>query len=137
HQQVRVRMKDNTVHKGIIEVWNLDLNFFYLTAMVGEQEESISLRFDEVSHIHFYRDESERSMESVPHPLRDRRLKHKKAVTITLVTNRKLKGFVDKRYQYDKESSGVFLMPPPESVDIQYTYIPRTSIKTVIIENPK
>jgi hypothetical protein len=137
HQQVRVRMKDNTVHKGIIEVWNLDLNFFYLSEMIDEKEKSISLRFDEVSHIHFYRDESERSIESVPHPLRDLKSKHRKAVTITLVTNRKLKGFVDKKYHYDKESSGVFLMPPPENVDIQYTYIPRTSINTVIIEDPK
>ena len=137
HQQVRVRMIDNSIHRGVIEVWDLGLNFFYISEEVDNKEKSIALRFDEVSHVHFYRDESERTMDGVPHPLRDARSKHRKAVTITLITNRRLKGFVDKKYQYDKESTGVFLLPSSENVDIQYTYIPRSSIDTIIIEDSK
>jgi small nuclear ribonucleoprotein (snRNP)-like protein len=136
HQQVKVRMKNNTIYKGTLHVWDLGLSFFYLSEMSGDEEDAIALHFDEVSHVHFYRDESERTIGKEPHSLHDSSIKHRKAVTVTLVNNRRLKGFVDKKYQH-KESSGIFLLPSSENTDIQYTYIPHTSISAVIVVDSK
>ena len=55
-----------------------------------------------------------------------------KAVKITLSGNRKLRGFVDGKFKY-RESTGVFLYPASGTSDIQYTYIPRSSIESFTI----
>jgi len=131
--QVRVRMNDNTVYQGRLELWDITQNVFYMTHISGEEEEYfLAIRFGDARYVHFYRDESERSVDILPHPRRDHKFKQRKSVTVTLINGKKLKGFVDKKYQHRK-SAGVFLYPPTEELNIQYTYIPDTSIETLVI----
>jgi len=135
HHQVRVRMINNKIHEGKLEYWDLSQSIFYMTGEFKKEEKFLSLRFEDVSHVHFYRDESARG-DIIPHPLRDRKVKKRKAVKVILLSNRKLSGYVDRKYKHRK-STGMFLYPASKTTDIQYTYIPRTSIRSIVIVNPR
>ena len=132
HYQVRVRMLDNTVYVGKLEYWDISQTVFYMTDKSEKKEKFLPLSFSQVSHIHFFRDESARDVDIIPRRRRSSEEKKRKAVKITLSSNRKLRGFVDRKFKY-KESTGVFLYPASGITDIQYTYIPRSSIESFTI----
>jgi hypothetical protein len=131
--QVRVRMLDNTVYVGKLEYWDLGHTVFYVTDTSGEEEKFLPLSFSKVSHVHFLQDESARDTDIVPRRRRSSEEKKRRPVKIALSGDRKLRGFVDRKFKY-KESTGVFLYPAPGVTDIEYTYIPRSSIESFKIE---
>jgi hypothetical protein len=128
-------MNNTKVHIGNLEYWDLSQSVFYIMDTSGEKEVFLPLTFNEVSHIHFYKDESERNVDIIPPRLRGKKDKKRKPVRITLNSGRKLRGYVDKKYKFE-ESTGVFLFPESESIDIQYTYIPKNSIDSIRIGDP-
>jgi hypothetical protein len=130
--QVRVRMLDNKVYVGKLEYWDLTETVFYITDKSEKEEKFLPLSFSKVSHVHFFRDESERDLDIIPRRRRSSDEKKRKPVKITLVGNRKLRGFVDRKFKLG-ESTGVFLYPASGITDIQYTYIPRNSIEDFTI----
>ncbi|GAB4330579.1 MAG: hypothetical protein Kow0099_01280 [Candidatus Abyssubacteria bacterium] len=132
HSQVEVHMKDKTIHDGILEYWDLSQNVFYMTQTSGQKKSFITLRFEDVAYVHFYRDESERSLSLLPRGLSGVRKRPRKAVVIELEHREKLKGFVHKKYNVTSDSPGIFLIPLPEKSNIQHTYIPRSSILSIL-----
>lgn len=128
--QVEVHLKDGTLHDGILEYWDLGQSLFYLTSQ--SQEEALTLYFPDVSYIHFYKDESERKVDILPYSFRRMSERQKQAVKITLGNGERLEGFVHKRYHH-RSASGVFLLPVSGETKIQYTYIPRTSVESLVI----
>jgi hypothetical protein len=127
--QVRVRMLDGTVYEGRLEYWDVSHSVFYITDKSGEKDEFLPLRFSQASHVHFFRDESERDVDIMP---RGSEEKKRKPVKITLSTGRKLRGYVDRKFKY-KGATGVFLYPAPGVTNIEFTYIPRNNIASFMI----
>jgi hypothetical protein len=132
HHQIRVRMLDDTVYVGKLDYWDLSETVFYITDKSEKEEKFLPLRFSKVSHVHFFRDESARDVDIIPRRRRSSAEKKRKPVKITLANNRKLRGFVDRKFKYE-ESTGVFLYPASGITDIEYTYIPRGSIESFTV----
>ncbi len=132
HNQVEVHMKNHAVHDGILEYWDLGQSVFYMTHTTTRKEKFLTLRFEDVAYVHFYRDESERTLSLLPRSLSCVRKRPRKAVVVELENKEKLKGFVHKKYKVTGDSPGVFLIPLSENSNIQHTYIPRSSISSIL-----
>lgn len=135
HRQVEVHMNDGTVHEGMLEYWDVSQSVFYMTVIARVEQNFLNLSFVDMAYVHFFRDESEREVRvfsSAPSEA-----KRKKAVTVTLLNKKKLKGFVHRKYRLDRSLPGVFLLPLSPESKIQHTYIPRTSIKSIVMVDVK
>jgi hypothetical protein len=132
HRQVEVHMKNGSVHSGLLYIWDTSQSIFYLDTTVKGREECIAVYFADVSHVRFYRDESERRVSIMSRSSLYPKPKQKKSVKITLHDKRELRGFMHKKFRY-KQGPGVFLLPASSEAKIQYTYVPRGSIEKLII----
>ncbi len=133
YRQVEVHMNNGTVYESTLEYWDLNHSVFYIRQTLQDHDCTLAVPFMDVSHIHFYQDESARDIGVLPHPLRAYRAKRKSLAKVTLRSGQKLKGFKYGKYRHE-DSPGIFLLPPSsEESRIQYTYIPKTSIETFVI----
>jgi len=136
HSQVEVHLHDGRVYDGMLENWDLNQSMFYLTPRGSAKGEFITLRFENTAYVHFHRDQSDRRKDtSSSSP--GWRLRRAKIVAITLTNRETLKGFMHKKYSPFERTSGIFLLPLPGEPRIHHTYIPSTSIKTVITTDRK
>lgn len=134
-RQAKVHLMSGNTYEGFLEYWDINQSVFYMVEIINDKEIFRVVRFAEVSHVLFYKDESEREREYLPDFSQVGRGKKRKAVTICLSNGRKLKGSVHMKYQHHA-GPGVFLLPPAEKSRIEYIYVPHTSIEEIIFSDP-
>ncbi|RJP26067.1 MAG: VWA domain-containing protein [Candidatus Abyssobacteria bacterium SURF_5] len=130
-RQVRVHMNDGVQYTGMLEYWDLASLVFFMTCVRENKEQFLTLDFRDVLYVEFFIDESDPEKHILPRPLRRSRKLIRKDITVFLSNRKKLSGLVDRKYRY-KQGAALFLLPLDKS-NIQYIYVPGSSIKSVVI----
>ncbi|MBI5116407.1 FHA domain-containing protein [Candidatus Poribacteria bacterium] len=132
-RQVRAHMNDGGTHEGILEYWDLGQSVFYMNSFSGAREEFLTLRFVEVCYVEFYRDESNRKLGLLPSYAKGIRSRQGRMAAIMLENGRTIEGIVHRNYRRE-DSSGVILLTPDDREEMEYAYIPSTSVRTVTVK---